>query len=400
MLLSSIYYNGIVNRYSQRGVSSSKKDVHDAIKNVSKGLNPKSFCKIIPDYLGGNKEQYCNIMHADGAGTKSALAYMYWKETGDLSVWRGIAHDSVIMNVDDLLCVGAIDNIILSSTIGRNKHLIPKEVLSELIHGTEDTLKMLNTFGINIFSSGGETADLGDIVKTVLVDSTVSCRMKLSKVISTDKIQHNDVIVGLCSYGQADYEDTYNSGIGSNGLSSARHDVLSKIYLKKYPETYDILTPSELIYCGKNTLHDNYLNNTKSIGELLLSPTRTYAPIIKELIECMFDDIHGIIHCTGGGQTKILNFVDNFHIVKENLFEVPLIMKIIQKNSDTDWYEMYKVFNMGHRMEIYLDERKAQKVIDISKSYGVDAQIIGYVKKNDIPQLSITSKYGSFEYFN
>lgn len=401
----SICYTPIImnsirqSRYSQRGVSSSKRDVHNSIKNTSRGLYPNSFCKIIPDYLGGNRDHYCNIMHTDGAGTKSSLAYMYWRETGDLSVWRDVAHDAVIMNVDDLICVGAIDNILLSSTIGRNKHIIPEEVLRELINGTEDTLKMLNTFGINIFSAGGETADLGDVVKTVLVDSTVSCRMKLSNVIKMN-IQPDDVIVGLSSYGQASYEEKYNSGIGSNGLSSARHDVLSDIYRKKYPETYDLLTPSHLIYCGKHLVTDSYLHDNMTIGQLLLSPTRTYAPIIKEIIESLnVKNINGIIHCTGGGQTKVLHFVDNVQIIKNNMFEVPLIMKLIQQNSDTDWYEMYRVFNMGHRMELYLNKDVAQRAIDISKSYGVDARIIGYVKENKKTQLSIQSQYGSFTYY-
>ena len=384
-------------RYQQRGVSSSKEDVHQAIQKVDKGLFPKAFCKIVPDYLGGNPD-YCNIMHADGAGTKSSLAYMYWKETGDLSVWEGIAQDAVIMNVDDLLCVGALDNILLSCTIGRNKNLIPGEVIKALIEGTEKVLQMLRDHGISIYSTGGETADVGDLVRTVIVDSTVTARMKRSEVISNDRIRPGDVIVGLASFGQANYETTYNGGMGSNGLTSARHDVFAKYLAQKYPESYDAKVPEELVYSGTKKLQDQIDRLDVDAGQLVLSPTRTYAPIMKVIISQLREEIHGIIHCSGGAQTKILHFVDDLHIVKDQLFDTPPLFQLIQEQSATDWQEMYQVFNMGHRMEIYLPEDHAQQIIEISEGFGVEAKVVGYVEAADQASLTISSDYGVFTY--
>lgn len=384
-------------RYNQRGVSASKEDVHNAIKNIDKGIFPKAFCKIIPDILGGDAE-YCNIMHADGAGTKSSLAYMYWKETGDLSVWKGIAQDALIMNIDDLLCVGATDNILLSSTIGRNKMLIPGEVISAIIQGTNDLCKELSSLGVNIYPTGGETADVGDLVRTIIVDSTVTCRMKKSDVISNDNIQDGDVIVGLSSYGQATYEKEYNGGMGSNGLTSARHDVFANYLATKYPESYDSSIPSNLVYSGNMKLTNMIEGLGIDAGKLVLSPTRTYAPVIKQILDKLRPVIHGMVHCSGGAQTKVLHFVDKVKITKNNLFPVPPLFKLIQEQSGTDWKEMYKVFNMGHRMEIYLPSEYAEAVIDISKSFGIDAQIVGYVEKSEKTELLIDSEFGRFEY--
>lgn len=384
-------------RYNQRGVSASKEDVHNAIKNIDKGLYPKAFCKIIPDILGGDPE-YCNIMHADGAGTKSSLAYVYWKETGDLSVWKGIAQDALIMNIDDLLCVGATDNILLSSTIGRNKHLVPGEVISVIINGTNDLCEELSKLGVNIYPTGGETADVGDLVRTIIVDSTVTCRMKRSDVISNDKIQGGEVIVGLSSSGQATYESEYNGGMGSNGLTSARHDVFSKYLAQKYPESYDNAIPDNLIYSGNTKLTDTIQDLSINAGKLVLSPTRTYAPVIKVILDKLRPHIHGMVHCSGGAQTKVLHFVDKVRVVKNNLFPIPPLFKLIQEQSGTDWKEMYKVFNMGHRMEIYLPEEFAQEVIDISRSFNIDAQIVGYVESSDRTELIIESEKGKYIY--
>lgn len=384
-------------RYNQRGVSASKEDVHNAIKNIDKGIFPKAFCKIIPDILGADPE-YCNIMHADGAGTKSSLAYMYWRETGDISIWKGIAQDALIMNIDDLLCVGATDNILLSSTIGRNKMLIPGEVISAIINGTNDLCEELAQLGVNIYPTGGETADVGDLVRTIIVDSTVTCRMKRSEVISNDNIQGGDVIVGLSSYGQATYEKEYNGGMGSNGLTSARHDVFAHYLAEKYPESYDSSIPSELVYSGKMKLTDAIEGLDIDAGKLVLSPTRTYAPVIKQILDKIRPAIHGMVHCSGGAQTKVLHFVDKVKITKNNLFPIPPLFKLIHEQSGTDWKEMYKVFNMGHRMEIYLAPEYAQEVIDISKSFGIDAQIVGYVEKSDKTELVIESEFGRFEY--
>ncbi|WP_419033571.1 AIR synthase related protein [Dysgonomonas gadei] len=384
-------------RYNQRGVSASKEDVHNAIKNIDKGIFPKAFCKIIPDILGGDPE-YCNIMHADGAGTKSSLGYIYWKETGDISIWKGIAQDALIMNIDDLLCVGATDNILLSSTIGRNKMLIPGEVISAIINGTNDLCEELSSLGVNIYPTGGETADVGDLVRTIIVDSTVTCRMKRSDVISNDKIQGGDVIVGLSSYGQATYEKEYNGGMGSNGLTSARHDVFAKYLAAKYPESYDSSIPLDLVYSGNMKLTDEIEGLDIDAGKLVLSPTRTYAPVIKQILEKLRSHVHGMVHCSGGAQTKVLHFVDNVKITKNNLFPAPPLFKLIQEQSGTDWKEMYKVFNMGHRMEIYLSPEYAQEVIEISKSYGIDAQIVGFVEKSDKTELVIESEFGRFIY--
>ena len=384
-------------RYNQRGVSASKEDVHQAIQKLDKGLFPKAFCKIVPDFLA-NDPEYCTVMHADGAGTKSSLAYLYWKETGDLSVWRGIAQDAIIMNVDDLLCVGATQNILLSSTIGRNKNLIPGEVISAIINGTEEVLEMLRNNGLNIISTGGETADVGDLVRTIIVDSTVTARMKRSEVVSNHTIQAGDVIVGLASFGQASYENEYNGGMGSNGLTSARHDVFANIYSKKYPESFDAAVPANLVYSGKYLLTDTIPESPLTIGKLVLSPTRTYAPIIVRILAELRNQLHGIVHCSGGGQTKVLHFVDNLHIIKDSLFDVPPLFKLIQEQSGTDWKEMYKVFNMGHRMELYLNEKLASQVIEISKSFGVDAKIIGRVEPSDKKQLTISTSNGVFEY--
>ena len=385
-------------RYALRGVSASKEDVHNAIKNIDKGLFPNAFCKIVPDYLT-NDSDYCLIMHADGAGTKSSLAYMYWKETGDISVWKGIAQDALIMNIDDLLCVGATNNILLSSTIGRNKNLIPSEVISAIINGTEELIAELKTFGVTIHSTGGETADVGDIVRTIIVDSTVTARMKRSDVIDNANIQAGDVIVGLASFGQAKYEKSYNGGMGSNGLTSARHDVFEKYLATKYPESFDAAVPSELIYSGQIKLTDKVENSSIDAGKLVLSPTRTYAPIIKKILEkYKSDTIHGMVHCSGGAQTKILHFVENLHIMKDNLFPVPPLFQLIQEQSGTDWKEMYQVFNCGHRMEIYVPETVANDIITISESFGVAAQIVGRVEASDTKKLTIISEYGVFEY--
>ena len=385
-------------RYALRGVSASKEDVHNAIKNIDKGLFPKAFCKIVPDYLTQD-EEYCLIMHADGAGTKSSLAYMYWKETGDISVWKGIAQDALIMNIDDLLCVGATDNILLSSTIGRNKNLIPSEVISAIINGTEELISELKTYGVTIHSTGGETADVGDIVRTIIVDSTVTARMKRSDVIDNANIQADDVIVGLASFGQSNYENGYNGGMGSNGLTSARHDVFDHYLANKYPESFDAAVPNELVYSGKVKLTDAVENSPIDAGKLVLSPTRTYAPIIKKILEKYnSDSIHGMVHCSGGAQTKVLHFVDNVHVIKDNLFPVPPLFQLIQEQSGTDWKEMYQVFNCGHRMELYVPEAVANDIIAISKSFNVDAQIVGRVEGSETKKLTISSEYGVFEY--
>jgi len=385
-------------RYAQRGVSASKEDVHNAIKNIDKGLFPKSFCKIVPDYLT-NDDDYCLVMHADGAGTKSSLAYMYWKETGDLSVWKGIAQDALIMNIDDLLCVGATDNIMLSSTIGRNKSKIPGEVLSAIINGTEELIEELKKFGVTIHSTGGETADVGDLVKTIIVDSTVTARVKRTDVIDNSNIKAGDVLVGLASFGQSSYETEYNGGMGSNGLTSARHDVFDKYLANKYPESFDAAVPEDLVYSGAVKLTDQIENSPLNAGKLVLSPTRTYAPIIKEILsKYSSNSIHGMIHCSGGAQTKILHFIDNLHVVKDNMFSVPPLFKLIQNQSKTDWKEMYQVFNCGHRMEIYTSPEVAEDIIKISKSYQVDAKIIGRVEASDVKKLTIKSDYGVFEY--
>ena len=388
----------ISKRYSQRGVSASKEDVHNAIKNIDKGLFPKAFCKIVPDYLT-NDSDYCLIMHADGAGTKSSLAYMYWKETGDLSVWKGIAQDALIMNIDDLLCVGATDNIMLSSTIGRNKNLIPGEVISAIINGTEELIEDLKTFGVTIHSTGGETADVGDLVRTIIVDSTVTARMKRKDVIDNANIQSGDVIVGLESFGQASYEKFYNGGMGSNGLTSARHDVFNKYLAKKYPESFDASVPEDLVYSGQVKLTDDVEDSPIDAGKLVLSPTRTYAPIIKEILsKYTSEDIHGMIHCSGGAQTKILHFIDNLHVIKDNMFSIPPLFKLIQEQSKTDWKEMYQVFNCGHRMELYVKPEVAEDIIKISKSFNVEAQVIGRVEAASKKQLTIESEYGTFTY--
>lgn len=385
------------NRYNQRGVSAGKEDVHNAIANIDKGLFPQAFCKIVPDFLSGD-EDYCVVMHADGAGTKSSLAYMYWKETGDLSVWKGIAQDALIMNVDDLLCVGATDNILLSSTIGRNKNLVSGEVISAIINGTEDLLSDLREMGIGIHSTGGETADVGDLVRTIIVDSTVVCRMKRRDVITNKNIKAGDVIVGLSSFGQANYEKEYNGGMGSNGLTSARHDVFNKYLAKKYPESFDPSVPEDLVYSGNFKLTDSVENSPIDAGKLVLSPTRTYAPVIKEMLNHHRDQIHGMVHCSGGAQTKVLHFIDNLHIIKDNLFPTPPLFHTIQKESGTDWKEMYKVFNMGHRMELYVPEEVAADLINISESFGVAAQIVGRVEDSNEKKLTIESPHGKFEY--
>ncbi|MBO4994946.1 MAG: phosphoribosylformylglycinamidine cyclo-ligase [Muribaculaceae bacterium] len=384
-------------RYNMRGVSASKEDVHNAIKNVDKGLYPKAFCKIIPDVLGGDPE-YCNIMHADGAGTKSSLAYIYWRETGDLSVWKGIAQDALIMNIDDLLCVGAVDNILLSSTIGRNKLLVPGEVISAIINGTEELLAELREMGVNIISTGGETADVGDLVRTIIVDSTVTCRMKRSDVIDNANISAGDVIVGLASYGQAKYEKEYNGGMGSNGLTSARHDVFSKDVAVKYPESFDGAVPSELVYSGSKKLLDAVEGVSLDAGRLVLSPTRTYAPVIKKVLDVMRHDIHGMVHCSGGAQTKVMHFVEGKYVIKDNMFPVPPLFELIQAESGTDWAEMYKVFNMGHRMEIYVAPDKADQIIDIASSFGIEGRVIGRVEAAPSNRLTIKSDKGTFEY--
>ncbi len=384
-------------RYNLRGVSASKEDVHNAIKNIDKGIYPNAFCKIIPDFLG-NDAEYCNIMHADGAGTKSSLAYIYWRETGDISVWKGIAQDALIMNIDDLLCVGATDNILLSSTIGRNKNLIPGEVISAIINGTNDLVNELAEMGVNIYPTGGETADVGDIVRTIIVDSTVTCRMKRSEVIDNGNIKAGDVIVGLSSSGQATYEKEYNGGMGSNGLTSARHDVFANYLALKYPESYNPEIPQHLAYSGTCKLTDEIEGLGMNAGKLVLSPTRTYAPVVKKLLAELRPNIHGMVHCSGGAQTKILHFIEHLKVVKNNLFPVPPLFQLIQKESNTDWKEMYKVFNMGHRLEVYLPAEFANQVIAISKSFGIDAQIIGYCEASNSKELLIESEFGSFKY--
>ncbi|MEX1001000.1 MAG: AIR synthase related protein [Crocinitomicaceae bacterium] len=384
-------------RYTKRGVSASKEEVHKAIKNVDKGLFPQAFCKIVPDYLTGS-EDHCIVMHADGAGTKSSLAYMYWKETGDVSVWKGIAQDALIMNIDDLLCVGATDNILLSSTIGRNKGLITGEVLSAIINGTEELLEELRSFGVNIRSTGGETADVGDLVRTIIVDSTVIARMKRSEVINNANIQPGDLIVGLASFGKAKYEKEYNGGMGSNGLTSARHDVFHKYLAKKYPESFDPSVPEELVYSGSKKLTDKINGTALDAGKLVLSPTRTYAPIIKKILDEHRNEIHGMVHCSGGAQTKVLHFVEGLHVIKDNMFDIPPLFDLIQNESGTDWKEMYKVFNMGHRMEIYVPENLAQKIIEISESFGVEAKIIGRCELAKEKKLTIQSPVGEFKY--
>ena len=385
------------NRYQARGVSAGKEDVHNAIKNVDKGLFPQAFCKIVPDYLTGD-DDYCVVMHADGAGTKTSLAYMYWKKTGDTSVWKGIAQDALIMNIDDLLCVGATGPILLSSTIGRNKNLIPGSVISEIINGTEELLKDLRSHGIEIYSTGGETADVGDLVRTIIVDSTVIARMKRSDVISNDKIQAGNCIVGLASYGQANYENTYNSGMGSNGLTSARHDVFNYQLAKEFPESFDPNVPNDLVYSGGKLLEDEVANLPLDAGKLVLSPTRTYAPVIKKILDAYRSQIHGMVHCSGGAQTKVLHFVKNLHIIKDNLFPIPHLFLMIQEESGTSWEEMYKVFNMGHRMEIYVPFEIASDLIAISESFGIAAQVIGKVESFDGKQVSIKSEKGEFSY--
>ena len=386
------------NRYALRGVSAAKEDVHSAIKNVDKGLFPQACCKIIPDYLT-HDDDYCLVMHADGAGTKSALAYLYWKETGDLSVWKGIAQDALIMNIDDLICVGATQNILLSSTIGRNKNLIPAEVIAAIINGTESLIEELNSFGISIHSTGGETADVGDLVRTIIVDSTVTARLKKADVIDNANIKAGDVIVGLASFGQATYEKSYNGGMGSNGLTSARHDVFENYLAKLYPESFDAQVPSELVYSGSKKLTDSVENSPVNAGKLVLSPTRTYAPIIKKILEKYnAEQIHGMVHCSGGAQTKILHFIKELHVIKDNLFAVPPLFKLIQEESKTDWKEMYQVFNCGHRMEIYVSEEFAQDIIEISSSFNVAAQIVGRVEASDFKRLTIKSEFGVFDY--
>lgn len=384
-------------RYMMRGVSAMKEDVHNAIKNIDKGIFPQAFCKIIPDILGGDPE-YCNIMHADGAGTKSSLAYMYWKETGDLNVWKGIAQDALIMNTDDLLCVGAVDNILVSSTIGRNKMLISGEVISAIINGTDELLEQMRKMGIGIYATGGETADIGDLVRTIIVDSTVTCRMRRSDVINNANIKPGDVIVGLSSCGQATYEQEYNGGMGSNGLTSARHDVFAKYLAEKYPESYDKAVPEELVYSGHYKLTDNVKDSPINAGKLVLSPTRTYAPVVKVILDKLRPQIHGMVHCTGGAQTKVLHFVnENCKVIKDNMFPVPPLFRTIAEESGTDWAEMYKVFNMGHRLEVYLDKEYAQQVIEISKNFNIDAQIIGHIEEGP-RSLTIKSEFGEFNY--
>ena len=387
------------NRYDLRGVSASKEDVHEAIKNIDKGLYPKAFCKVVPDYLS-NDDDYCIVMHADGAGTKSSLAYMYWKETGDMSVWKGIAQDALVMNIDDLICVGVTNNIILSSTIGRNKNLIPGNVISSIINGTEEIIEELNRYGVNIYSTGGETADVGDLVRTIIVDSTVTARVKRSEIIDNSNISDGNVIIGLSSSGQSTYENEYNGGMGSNGLTSARHDVFDKYLAKKYPESFDQSIPSELIYSGKIKLNQKIEGSPLDAGKLVLSPTRTYAPVIKEILSSIVrSDIKGIVHCSGGAQTKILHFLnENLHAIKDNMFEVPILFDLIQKQSNTSWHEMYKVFNCGHRMELYVNPKVADDIIKISNSFNIEAKIIGRVEKSSEKKLTIISKYGEFLY--
>ena len=397
-LLKYLYHLTSSNKYAQRGVSFDKKDVHNAIKYIDKGLYPKAFCKIIPDIIT-NDDSYCLVMHADGAGTKSSLAYAYWKETGDMSVWKGISQDSLIMNIDDLICVGATKNIVVSSTIGRNKKLIPAEIIKNIIKGNEEVISNLNQFGMNITSAGGETADVGDLVKTIIVDSTIFCRMKKQDVIDNDNISADNIIIGLASFGKAIYENAYNSGIGSNGLTSARHDVFNKKIKDLYPETYDSSLPESLTYSGSKNLTDKIIDSPLDAGKLVLSPTRTYAPILNRIFNVIGrNKINGIIHCSGGAQTKILHFIDNLHVIKDNLFEIPIVFDLIQSESSTSWKEMYQVFNMGHRMELYVDNKYSDEIIKISKSFGVDAKVIGRVESSTEKKLTISSKYGKFEY--
>ena len=385
-------------RYNLRGVSASKEDVHNAIRNIDKGLYPRAFCKIIPDILGGDPN-YCNIMHADGAGTKSSLAYLYWRETGDLSVWKGIAQDALIMNIDDLLCVGAVDNILVSSTIGRNKLLVPGEVISAIINGTDELLAELRSMGVGVYATGGETADVGDLVRTIIVDSTVTCRMRRRDVIDNANIRYDDVIVGLASYGQATYEKVYNGGMGSNGLTSARHDVFAKYLAEKYPESYDAAVPQDLVYSGALKLTDHIEGSPVDAGKLVLSPTRTYAPVVKKILDTLRPQIHGMVHCSGGAQTKILNFIhDDSRVVKDNMFPIPPLFRTIKEQSNTPWHEMYKVFNMGHRLEVCVSEKYAQQIIDISKSFDIDAQIVGHIEHADHKELIIKSPYGEYRY--
>ena len=397
-LLKYLYHLTSSNKYAKRGVSFDKKDVHNAIKYIDKGLYPKAFCKIIPDIIT-NDDSYCLVMHADGAGTKSSLAYAYWKETGDMSVWKGISQDSLIMNIDDLICVGATKNIVVSSTIGRNKKLIPGEIIKNIIKGNEEVISNLNQFGMNITSAGGETADVGDLVKTIIVDSTIFCRMKKQDVIDNDNISADNIIIGLASFGKAIYENAYNSGIGSNGLTSARHDVFNKKIKDLYPETYDSSLPESLTYSGSKNLTDKIIDSPLDAGKLVLSPTRTYAPILNRIFNVIGrNKINGIIHCSGGAQTKILHFIDNLHVIKDNLFEIPIVFDLIQSESSTSWKEMYQVFNMGHRMELYVDNKYSDEIIKISKSFGVDAKVIGRVESSTEKKLTISSKYGKFEY--
>ena len=397
-LLKYLYHLTSSNKYAKRGVSFDKKDVHNAIKYIDKGLYPKAFCKIIPDLIT-NDDSYCLVMHADGAGTKSSLAYAYWKETGDMSVWKGISQDSLIMNIDDLICVGATKNIVVSSTIGRNKKLIPGEIIKNIIEGNEEVISNLNQFGMNITSAGGETADVGDLVKTIIVDSTIFCRMKKQDVIDNDNIEADNIIIGLASFGKAIYENAYNSGIGSNGLTSARHDVFNKKIKDLYPETYDNSLPESLTYSGSKNLTDKIIDSPLNAGKLVLSPTRTYAPILNRIFNVIGrNKINGIIHCSGGAQTKILHFIDNLHVIKDNLFEIPIVFDLIQSESSTSWKEMYQVFNMGHRMELYVDNKYSDEIIKISKSFGVDAKVIGRVESSTEKKLTISSKYGKFEY--
>ena len=397
LVLFALKSTNVSDRYNQRGVSASKEDVHKAISNLDKGLFPQAFCKIVPDFLA-NDEKYCAIMHADGAGTKSSLAYIYWKETGDLSVWKGIAQDAIIMNIDDLLCVGATENILVSSTIGRNKNKIPGEVIAAIINGTEEVLSMLRHYGMNIISTGGETADLGDLVRTVVVDSTVIARMKREDVIDNSKIKSGDVIVGLSSYGLAHYENEYNGGMGSNGLTSARHDVFNKIYSEKYPESFDQDVPRDLVYSGKYFVTDSVPGVDVNVGKLVLSPTRTYAPVIIEVLKKYRKQIHGMVHCSGGAQTKVLHFINNLHVIKDNLFEVPPLFKIIHEESGTDWKEMYKVFNMGHRMELYVEEKLASDIISIAENFGIDAKVVGRVESSPKKKVTVKSEFGEFVY--
>lgn len=387
----------VESKYNKRGVSSSKEDVHAAIKNIDKGLYPMAFCKIVPDLLGGDKD-YCNIMHSDGAGTKSSLAYIYWKETGDLSVWKGVAQDAIVMNIDDLLCVGAYENILFSSTIGRNKNHIPGEIISAVINGTEEVLQELRQMGIGIWSTGGETADMGDLIRTIVIDSTVTARMKRSDVISNHNIKPGDVIVGLASSGKTTYEKEYNSGMGSNGLTSARHDLFAPYLASKYPESLDVALPYDLIYSGKYRLTDPIEGLNTDAGKLVLSPTRTYAPVIKKILETMHSEIHGMVHCSGGGQTKIMHFIDNLHVVKDNLFPLPKLFQLIHEQSGTAWQEMYKVFNMGHRFEIYTDQKNAQEIIRIAAEFSLEAQIVGHCEASENKKLTIISEFGTFEY--